>query len=343
MSSRARIALIVAALTIAGSVAVAVFAPRLAAAGWLISFNYAVAFPLGSLALLMIHRLTGGAWGERLQPVLMPLALSIPLFVTLVLPVLIGAPLLLSWQPGAGHLAPSVHTFYLNVPFYAVRSLVTLIGCSALAFLLTRGTFGRLIAGLGLVFYAVAINLVALDWNLATEAPFFSTSFGASVAVTQMLAALALAAVLSPQAGESSDLGSLMLALLLGITYIDFMAVLVIWYGDLPHKVFWFEERLHEPWFALAVAAFLAGSVLPIALLLFARVRMSRGALRLVGICVLAGLAVYQAWIVAPPFGAAALGTAVLVLTAIAALLLAAIEGKWRLVGGKLRGIAHGS
>ena len=31
-----------------------------------------------------------------------------------------------------------------------------------------------------------------------------------------------------------------MLAVTLGLTYIDFMAVLVIWYGNLPDKVDWF-------------------------------------------------------------------------------------------------------
>ena len=36
------------------------------------------------------------------------------------------------------------------------------------------------------------------------------------------------------------DLGGLMLAVILGLIYIDFMAVLVIWYGDLPRKVDWF-------------------------------------------------------------------------------------------------------
>ena len=40
--------------------------PRLAAAGWLIAFIYVSAVPLGCLELMMIHRLTGGSWGDEL-------------------------------------------------------------------------------------------------------------------------------------------------------------------------------------------------------------------------------------------------------------------------------------
>jgi hypothetical protein len=76
------------------------------------------------------------------------------------------------------------------------------------------------------------------------------------------------------------------------------MAVLVIWYGDLPREEGWFVERDHMPWTMLALAAFISLSVVPILLLLFSRVRNNRDSLRAVGGVVLIGLALYNAYLI---------------------------------------------
>lgn len=339
-----RAMMIVAALAAIALAAIAFYSPRAAAGGWLVAFSYVAAFPLGSLAWLMIHRLTGGRWGEALTPVLLPLAQSAPLLLLFVIPALVAMPVLFPWVGSHNDISPSVHAIYLNVSSYVVRSLIALIGWSVLAYILptARGRAALLLAGVGLVFHGIAITFVAQDWLLAVEPPFISTSFGASVAFTQLLAALALAAVLAPRERDLPDLGGLMLVVTLGITYTDFMAVLVMWYGDVPAKVFWFAERIIEPWSTLAVAAFIGASAIPIVFLMFAHVRASRTALRNIAVSSLTGLALYQAWIVAPAFGLAILGTALLALIAMAGTLGAAIAGGWFHELSTYRGTAHG-
>jgi hypothetical protein len=173
------------------------------------------------------------------------------------------------------------------------------------------------------VFYGILISLVPIDWILSLEYPFVSESFGASVAITQLMAALAWAAVvgLSEDDGIEGDLGGLLLAMVLAITYVDFMAVLVIWYGDLPDRIFWFVLRDKAPWLLLAIVAFVLGSVVPIVSLLFARVRHGRDALRVVGAIALIGLAAYYSYLIVPPFGWVALVAAALALVAIGGLI----------------------
>jgi len=329
---RARICLVVAATAAAALVGVALFEPRLAAAGWLLALTYISAFPIGSLALLMIHRLTGGRWGEALEPLLRPLSRTTPLLLLLVIPVLIASPVLFSWTHNhSDEITRSVRLVYLNVPAYVLRSLIALAGLSVLAFILpAAGTSSApLIAGAGLVFYGIAVTFLGLDWVLTVEAPFFSTSFGASVAFTQLLATLAFAAVFGPRARAFPDLGALMLVVTLGITYTDFMAMLVIWYGDVPSKVFWFVERIREPWLALAVATVIITSLIPIPLLMFARVRVNRTALRYIGACNLIGLAIYQSWLLAPAFGLWTIATALLALLTMSALAAAIVASGW--------------
>jgi hypothetical protein len=298
-----------------GMAIVAVFAPRIAAAGWLVGFVFWSQIPVGSLMLLMIHRLTGGRWGEALYPALAPAARFVPLLFLLIVPVFIAIPALDPWSHRANDIKPDVLSYYLNTPFFVARSLIAITGWSVLAFLLPRvaGRPGQFVAAVGLLFHCVLISVVSVDWVLSLEPPFISSSFGASMAITQLIAALAWATLRAPlAAGDqvTGDLGGLLLAFLLGITYVDFMAFLVMWYSDLPSRLFWFVERGH--WSALATGAFLFGSAAPILALLLARVRNGIRELRAVAMSVLAGLALYYAYLIVPPFGARALATAAL-------------------------------
>ena len=313
-----------------GMMIVAVFAPRIAAAGWLVAFVFWSQIPIGSLMLLMIHRLTGGRWGEALHPALAPAARLAPLLFLLIVPVFIAIPVLDPWSHRAGDLKPDVLSYYLNTPFFIGRSLIAITGWSVLAFLLPRtsGRPGQFVAAVGLVFHCVVISVVSIDWVLSLEPPFISSSFGASMAITQLIAALAWAALRAPRAADSAitgDIGGLLLAFVLGITYVDFMAFLVMWYSDLPSRLFWFVER--DAWSPLAAAAFVLGSAVPILALLLARVRNGIRELRAVAISVLTGLAFYYAYLIVPPSGARALGAAALAVIVIG-LTVAALAGR---------------
>src|SRR6266852_162779 len=327
---RLRDLLAMAAIAAAGMMIVAVFAPRIAAAGWLVGFVFWSQIPVGSLMLLMIHRLTGGRWGEALYPAFAPAARLVPLLFLLIVPVFIAIPVLDPWSHRAGGVKPDVLSYYLNTPFFIGRSLIAIAGWSVLAFLLPRttGRPGQLVAALGLVFHCVVISVVAVDWVLSLEPPFISSSFGASMAITQLIAALAWAALRAPQAADgqvTGDVGGLLLAFVLGIPYVNFMAFLVMWYSDLPSKLFWFVER--NLWSPLAAGAFIFGSAAPILALLLARIRNRIRELRAVAISVLAGLAFYYAYLIVPPFGARALGAAALAVIVIG-LTVAALAGR---------------
>jgi hypothetical protein len=330
--NRVRDRLIGASFAIAGLLMTATFAPRTAAAGWLVGFVLWSQIPVGSLVLIMIHRLTGGRWGEALYPALASAARSVPLLFVLILPVFVALPLLVPWAHGHGGVKPDVASFYLNTPFFIGRSLIGIVGWSILAFLLPRiaGPSGQFLAALGLVFHAIVISIVSVDWVLSIEPPFISSSFGVSMAITQLVAALAWAALWTPRPADhaaTGDIGGLLLAFVLAITYVDFMAFLVMWYSDLPARMSWFVERDHFPWSLLAVGAFVLGSAVPILALLLAPVRNGVRELRAVAISVLAGVALCYAYMIAPPFPGRVLAAAVLAIIAIG-LILAAAAGR---------------
>ena len=205
---------------------------------------------------------------------------------------------------------------------------MALIGWAAIALALPRtvGPRGQLRRRAWACFSAsLVISSVSIDWYFSPEAPFTSSSFGASVAISALVAALAWASNLAPRTTDDlavGDVGGLLLTTILGLTYIDFMAVLVIWYGDLPREEAWFVVRDQMPWAALALIAFLLASLLPVLALLLARVRNARRPLSAVGACVLVGLACYDAYLLAPPAGGMALVTALIAILGIGLALL---------------------
>lgn len=271
---------------------------------------------------MMIHRLTSGGWGEIIAPVVGPAAMTIPLLVLLAVPVFVAIPTLYPWAQHPPSLKPDVLSIYLNRPAFIVRSLIAFAGWTSLAFLLPRtsGGRGQLLAALGLVFHALVISSVSIDWYLSIEPPFTSSSFGAGVAISSLVAALAWAAVWMPASEDDpaiGDVGALLLATVLGITYIDFMAVLVIWYGDIPREAAWFVARDPLPWRALAVVAFVLGSLIPALALIQVRFRNQLRPLRLVGAITLIGIAAYDAYLIVPPAGVAALVPALLAILGI--------------------------
>lgn len=316
-----------AAVIVVVLVGCAIISPRAAAAGWLVGFVFGAQILIGSLSLVMIHRLTSGNWGEVIAPAVDAAAATVPLLILLVLPLFVAIPALYPWAQHPSFIKSDVLTLYLNRSAFILRSVVAIAGWSMLAFLLRQsdGGRGRLLAALGLVFHAVAISSVSIDWYLSIEAPFTSSSFGASAAICSLVAALAWAAVWSPVSDGDvaiGDVGALLLATVLGLTYIDFMAVLVIWYGDLPREEAWFVARQRFPWTLLAVAAFVLCSVVPILALIQSRFRNRLRPVRAVGFATLFGIAIYDAYLITPPVGALALGTSLLAVMAIGSTLI---------------------
>ena len=306
-----------AAVMMAGLIVAAILDPRVAGGGWLIGFVFWAQILLGSMSLIMIHRLTAGRWGEIIAPVTEPICAALPLIVVLAVPIFVAVHTLYPWSRHDPSVKPEVLSVYLNDPAFMVRSIVALVGWSLLAFFLPRvgGARGQLLAALGLVFHAVAISFVSIDWYLTLDAPFTSSSFGASVAISSLAAAIGWAAIWMPASQNDpaiGDVGALMLTTVLGLTYIDFMAVLVIWYGDLPRESAWFAERDHFPWSALSVIAFMLVSVIPTLALIQSKFRNVLRPVRVIGGVILCGTAVYDAYLIAPVFGPVALVTSLL-------------------------------
>lgn len=296
---------------------------QLAMAGWLIGLFFWIGIALGAMTMLAVHATTGGGWLEELRPVLARAAASLPLLSIAALPLLIAPGLLYPWAIDPGTVQrPAVADWYLSPPLFALRGAIALAGWSLFGLLLARGGARR--TGIGtaaLLFHAVAMTLIPLDWVLSLDPRFRSSVFGAATAVNQVLAALALCALLRPEQpggrGHAGDLAQMLLAALLGAVYLGFAQFLVAWYGNLPEKAAWFLPRQRAPWLWLDVGSLLLATLVPFAALLAARIRRWPRPLAAVGASVLAGTLLHQAWLIGPPVGPLAMLSGTLAVVAI--------------------------
>lgn len=311
-SRRRWIAAIVAALALLGCLALGWRASQSLLLSYLAAYVFFLGPALGSVGLLMVHRLAGnGDWGRELRAPLLAASGVLPLLAILLLPILVGAAQLFPWMqasvPGAPHITQQ--RWYLNWPFFVGRGVLCFAAWLWLAQRLRRrwrdpqGDVTRFAAA-GLIVYLITLSVAAVDWIMSLVPAWHSSVFGLIVATGQLLAAAALAACCHADGGATlrrrGDIGSILLVLVLAWSYLAFMDYLTVWIADLPTETVWYLPRLRTGWHWLGVWLVVFHLLVPFALLLSRRAKQDRRWLRGVAGLLLLAQAVYALWLVLP-------------------------------------------
>ena len=103
--------------------------------GYLVGFIFWTGVTVGSLALLMLQHLTGGAWGLVIRRVLEASTRTLPLMLLLFIPVAIGLRHIYPWTDAAVMSTPALQkkTAFLNPSFFIIRAFVYFAIWSGLA------------------------------------------------------------------------------------------------------------------------------------------------------------------------------------------------------------------
>jgi hypothetical protein len=278
---------------------------------WLAAVTCFLAWPLGSLALVFIHALTGGRWGYAIRPQLAAGIATLPLLIPALLPLPFAAHALYPWmQPQiAAHLP---NRFYLNAPFFYCRAVLYLAIWLTLGYLATRELrradpqpgLTRL-APAALILLGLTVTFAAIDSTLSLDPQFKSSIYGLLVCVEAVLFALsvALLGVAAAPAEVTRVLGRLLLALVVLWAYLDFMQFLIVWNSNLPDEAGWYVLRLKGGWAPLAIGIAVLHFGLPLFALLSPTVQRSRAGIGTVA-ALLVVLEIPRAWwIVIPASG----------------------------------------
>ena len=265
------------------------------ARAWLAAYLLAASWPLGSLALILIHSLTGGRWGDALRPALLLGVCAMPA-------VLLGPLPLLPWL---SELYPWLHgqDVYRNGYFFAVRGVLYLVTWFGLATAVAAGRTA-IVAAPGLFLLAVTFTFAAVDATLTLDPHFVSSIYGMIAGSGAVMLALAVAVLIAAPGlapAVRQDAGKLLLAIVILWTYLDFMQMLIVWQSDLAHDAPWYLQRSTGLWGGVGAAVVLIQSALPTGLLIVPRVRRSERGLRLVCVMVLLSAVLRAWWTAVPP------------------------------------------
>lgn len=280
---------------------VAALAGGLFAPAWLAAALVWGSLPLGALAILMVHSLTGGRWGEAGGTQWLFLVATLPLFAAALLPLLAGLQSLFAWTQPAETLSQLVRNklAYLNAPFFMLRSLAFF----ALWLWLARAP--ERMPAPGLLLWLLALTFFSFDWLMSLEPEFYSDVYGLMLAAETTAAAFAWALLFGAQGMETQarrDIANLWLGVLLGWAFFTFSQYIVIWSANLPDEIGWYIHRSRGLWRAVSVVSFALFFVLPFAVLLSGRAKGSARWLVFAGASCLLGHTLQIGWLVLPPF-----------------------------------------
>lgn len=283
---------------------------------YLVAFLFVLAIAGGALGLVMLHRLTGGAWGDCLADILSASARTLPFVGLLFIPILFDLEALYPWaRPDWAATGSSLHQLaYYSKPFFFARALSYLLLWGGFAWWGTRAARGRAALGaVGLIAYVLTMSLAGIDWGMSVGPDWASSIYGLIIVLGQALSALTfaiLARYVLDRGGRDSallpdqahDLGSLLFAFVLTWAYLGFSQFLIIWSANLPEEVSWYVGRLALGWKELITVIVLAHFFVPFLLLLMRRIKRKPAYLALVAALLLGARLPEIIWMVVPGF-----------------------------------------
>lgn len=167
--------------------------------------------------------------------------------------------------------------------------------------------------------WAVVLSLLAFDFGMSLTPGFVSMIWGPYYFVGGWLCLLAIVAIMANHYQgrydvalwgkyQFHDLGKLMFAFVVFWTYLWFSQFMIIWYGNLPREVNYFEPRMAAPFKNLYWLQMILIFALPFPFLLGRKPKMNPRWLAFVGVVILAGFWVERYNVVVPSIrgGAAA-------------------------------------
>jgi hypothetical protein len=182
----------------------------------------------------------------------------------------------------------------------------------------------RRAGAISLVLLIPTSTFAAFDWAMSLEPHWYSSIYGAILTAGGVVAAMALAIIglAVVTSGNSyirlptndgsieqieigdifNDLGNLLLSFIMLWTYFAFSQFLIIWSGNLPDEIAWYERRLTTGWGAIALVVGAFCFAMPFLMLLSRDGKRSAKYLRTVATIVLAAYALNMVWTIVPAF-----------------------------------------
>lgn len=251
---------------------------------WLLGFIFWGGIGIGSLGILILQYLTGGAWGVVIRRVVEASSRTLPLLFILFIPILLGVSNIYEWTHliGTGDKIIDHRQPYLSVQWFIIRAVLYFVLLYLMAFFLNKWSrqqdeaktydeAAKYLADAGkfsgptMVFYCIVVSFAAIDWVMTLDPHWFSTMWGFLFIAGWGLSSFAFSVVILSALSDNApmnrvlgkrhfhDIGKLILALVMVWAYFNFSQFLIIWSGNLPEETVWYLSRMHGTWGVIGV------------------------------------------------------------------------------------------
>jgi hypothetical protein len=292
-----RRALVIGILGAIGTVIAWVIEPDNFYRGWLLGYMWCFGLTIGSLAVLMIWHLTGGAWGTVSRRILEAATRTMPMMIVFFIPIVIGIHHLYPWsRPDVLQHDPDIRRVaaqYLSLRYFIFRAVLYFILWAVLTYVLNRMSarqdrpykgimdpWYRRISGPGLVVYGFTITFASVDWVMSLDPHWTSTIYGLIFMVGQGMMAFSFSVLMltllvrrapmenAVKPDQFLDLGKLMLTTVMLWGWFALSQWLIIWSGNLPDEITWYLNRTRGGWNLWGLAIIVFQFVVPFSMLL---------------------------------------------------------------------------
>lgn len=298
---------------------------------YLLGYMFCFELTVGSLALLMLYHLTGGAWGTVIRRVMEAAMQNIWLMLFLFAPIIIGVRQLYPWSrpeelASSEHLRFIAHQ-YLRLGLWIPRAALYFIVFIALNWVLLAisrrqdrepeaqvGPTLRAISGPGEVVYLFVTLFLYTDWIMSITPDWMSMIYGLIFNAGHGLAAVSFAVIIAGllvkhppmravvQPDQFLDLGKIMLTFVMVWGWWTYAQWIIFWSGNKPDQVSWYLTRTRGGWEYYGFALILVAFCIPFALLLSRSLKRNPRTLAALACVTLLARYMDDFWFIAPSF-----------------------------------------
>ena len=298
---------------------------------YLVGFIFWIGLTVGSMALLMLQHLTGGAWGLIIRRVLEAASRTLPLMLIMFIPILLGLNQIYSWTDRqAMDQVPALRektAHYLNSGFFTIRAAVYFAIWLLIMWVLNSWSLQhdrtadrrfakrlQMMSGPGLGLLIITITFAAIDWVMSLDPAWSSTIFGLIFVASWSLSALAFGILVMSWLSQREpmnevvrtshfhDWGNLMMALVMLWMYFAFSQYLIIWPANLPEETTWYVARKHDGWGIIALGIVILQFMFPFLTLLSRAAKKSPHKLGMLALLILITRVVDVVWLIEPTY-----------------------------------------
>jgi hypothetical protein len=283
-----------------------------------VAFMFFLSIALGAFFFVIVQFATKAGWSVVVRRIAENLAATLPVFVLLALPLVLGSHTLFHhWMDETARATDpllKIKAPYLNEVFFYARMAFYLLVWAVLSFIFRAKSVAqdssgdhKITRGLqnlsypSIFLFAITITFASIDWIMSMSPHWYSTMFGVYYFAGAIVAIYATLVVLTTSLQTHKgfakvftvehfhDIGKMMFGFTAFWAYIAFSQFFLIWYANIPEETLYFKYRFVDTWLWVSIALAVCHFAIPFLFLLPAPMKRNRvvlwiGAVWLLGV-----------------------------------------------------------